>query len=147
MAAQEQKEEGITAFFRDTFDTDALYKGIERKDYYYLYCIRELSKNKSDNGKVYLFSLTEQLKMEMPEVSKMVGALEIDGYLQWETDVNIGRTYVTLTGKAEEILDKESARMRECYERIKSEINPDELNQMAITMKKIRDIIKQEDEE
>ena len=77
----------------------------------------------------------------------MVGALEKDGYLQWETDVNIGRTYVTLTGKAEEILDKESARMRECYERIKSEINPEELNQMAITKKKIRNIIKQEDEE
>ncbi|MCD8397334.1 MAG: hypothetical protein LUD12_09165 [Lachnospiraceae bacterium] len=83
--------------------------------------------------------------MEMPEVSKMVGALEKDGYVQWETDVKIGRTYVTLTRKADEILDKESVRMRECYERIKSEINSEELNQMAITMKKIRDIIKQED--
>ena len=32
MAAQEQKEEGITAFFRDTFDTDALHVRIREAD-------------------------------------------------------------------------------------------------------------------
>ncbi|MCD8397335.1 MAG: hypothetical protein LUD12_09170 [Lachnospiraceae bacterium] len=32
MAAQEQKEEEITAFFRDTFDTDALHVRIREAD-------------------------------------------------------------------------------------------------------------------
>ncbi|MCD7956808.1 MAG: MarR family transcriptional regulator [Lachnospiraceae bacterium] len=156
MEKQEQKEARINSFFRDTFNTDALYRGIEQKDYFFLHCIRECAINRDDGhampeelmapnpdkNKVYLSELAETMNLKMPEISKTIGHLEEKGYLQWETDTKIGKTYVILSDNALEVMDREYKQMKDCYERIVEEIDADELKGMVQTLKKIREIMK-----
>ena len=69
--------------------------------------------------------------------------MEDKGYVTWHTDEKKERSYVTLTGKAAELMADQKTLMVECYKKILERIPQEELTIALRTMGDIRRIIKE----
>ena len=126
-------------FFLRNFNMDRAYGAMERVDFLPLYTIRTCAER--SGPRVYLSSLSEEMGLSIPEVSRMVEQLQDKGYVVWKTDLSEGKTYVELTGKSVELMNDVHDIMGESYRRIQDEISPEELTQMTRTLKRVTAIL------
>ena len=63
--------------------------------------------------------------------------------MAWKTDRAAGQTYVKLTSKAVELMDNERRSMKAAYDRVKAEIDEQDLEQAMKTVRKIAEILKE----
>ena len=136
--------EAVEDFFLNRIDVGRIFDFMERSDYLLLYNNQKCSEI-SDNDKVYMSELAEQMNLSIIETSKSVKNLEDKGYVTWQTDENKERTFVRLTGKAKDAMARQNERMEKAYQRILSEVSDDEMMQAVATLGKIREIIKRVD--
>ncbi len=131
-------------FFLDNFNTDRIFKTIERTDYFFLYHIKCIQDQNEHGKRVYLSVLADTTNIRIPEISKAVENLQNKGYVLWKTDSTAGKTYVEMTSKAIELMADERKRMEQSYKKIQEEIGEEELERTSHTMRKIINILKQE---
>ena len=136
--------EAVEDFFLNRIDVGRIFDFMERSDYLLLYNNQKCSEI-SDNDKVYMSELAEQMHLSIIETSRSVKNLEDKGYVTWQTDENKERTFVRLTGKAKDAMARQNERMEKAYQRILSEVSDDEMMQAVATLGKIREIIKRVD--
>ena len=136
--------EAVEDFFLNRIDVGRIFDFMERSDYLLLYNNQKCSEI-SDNDKVYMSELAEQMHLSIIETSRSVKNLEDKGYVTWQTDENKERTFVRLTGKAKDAMARQNERMKKAYQRILSEVSDDEMMQAVATLGKIREIIKRVD--
>lgn len=136
----------IEEFFVQSVNADIIFNLVERTDYYLLYKIAHCPKAFGEQGGVYLADLAEEAEMSVTEASKAVHILDEKGYVMWHTDEKKERTYITLTGKARELMESQKQRMILCYKKIMSDLDPSEIQIMLSTLSKIRGIIREEHE-
>ena len=134
--------EAVEDFFVNRIDIGRVFEFMERSEYLFLYNIQKCMQS-SDEDKVYMSELAEQMKLSVVETSRAVKNLEDKGYVAWKMDENKERTYVKLTGKANEAMKRQNEIMEKAYQRIVSEISEDEMVQTVATLGKIREIIKE----
>lgn len=132
-------------FFLENFNVDRIFNSINRVDYFFLYYIRCLEqKSKSGKG-VYLSELSAEMNIPMPELSKAVKSLQDKGYVCWEINDERNKTYIYLTNSAVELMNDELLRMKQFYNIIRSEIDDNDLKITLKTMKKISQLITDDD--
>lgn len=133
-------------FFLDNFNVDRLFNLISRYDYLFLFHINKLALMSENENGIYLAELAEAMNLSIPEVSRMAQRLQDKGYIIWKTDNDKKKTYVKLSGKANELMQKQKDRIVKAYEEITKNISQEELKSMGNTMKKITEIIKNTEE-
>ena len=130
-------------FFLHNFDVDKVFSTIQRADYLVLYYIRQQAAQ-HPGSKVYLADLAAAMGLKVTELSKAVEKLQDKGFVVWKTDKEAGRTYVELSSKAVELMAEEHDFMKRCYERLRTELDDDELRRTVDTMQKVTAILKEE---
>lgn len=130
-------------FFLHNFDVDKVFSTIQRADYLVLYYIRQQAAQ-HPGSKVYLADLAAAMGLKVTELSKAVEKLQDKGFVAWKTDKEAGRTYVELSSKAVELMAEEHDFMKRCYERLRTELDDDELRRTVDTMQKVTAILKEE---
>lgn len=138
---KKKNEPQAEPFFLEIFNTDAIFRSVDRKDYIFLYYIKQCAEHTGDNGKVYLSDLADVMQMEIPEVSGAIERLYDNGLVTWKTDVDLGKTFVTLTSKAVELMSDELKKMKKSYAMIRKAIGDEEFEHTLYTLKRIRDIL------
>ena len=133
----------IEEFFVDGVNADVIFDLVERTDYYFMYRILHSHSVLEDGRSVYLADLADELEMPVIELSKVMHKMEEKGYVTWHTDEKKERSYVTLTGKAAELMADQKKLMGECYKKILERIPQEELTIALRTMSDIRRIIKE----
>lgn len=138
-----ETKDRIEEFFVDGANADTIFNLVERTDYYFMYKIMHSHAIFDDGCSVYLADLASELDMPVTELSKVMHKMEEKGYVTWHTDEKKERSYVTLTGKASELMDNQKRLMIECYKKILDRIPQEELSAALKTMGIIRRIIKE----
>ena len=133
--------EAVEDFFLNRIDIGKIFEFMERSEYLFLYNIKKCMASSGDD-KAYMSDLAAQMKLSVIETSRAVKTLEDKGYVSWQTDENKERTFVRLTGKAKEAMQRQNDKMEKAYRKISSEISEDEILQAVTTLGKIREIIK-----
>ena len=133
--------EAVEDFFLNRIDIGKIFDFMERSEYLVLYNIKKCMENSGDE-RVYMSDLAAQMNLSVIETSRAVKTLEEKGYVRWQTDENKERTFVSLTGKAKEAMQRQNEKMEKAYRKISSELSEDEMAQAVTTLGKIRDIIK-----
>lgn len=129
------------SFFLNNFNLDKVFNTIEKADYLFLYYIKYLADRNTENNRVYLSALAEEMKIKIPGLSKAVENLQNKGYVLWLTDAEEGKTYVELTSKAVELMLDEKKRMENCYQKIQEEIGTEKLAETVEVLKRINEIL------
>lgn len=130
-------------FFFEHFNTDILFRTIKRADYALLYAINTHAGLRGRPGRAYLSDLSRELEIPIPSLSRTMERLQDRGLVTWKTDRHAGQTYVKLTSKAVELMEDESRRMRAAYQRIRAEIDREELERTLETVRKITAILRE----
>ncbi len=134
--------ETVEDFFLNRIDVGRIFEFMERSDYLFLHNIQKCI-GSSDEDKAYMTELAEQMNLSIIETSRAVKNLEDKGYVMWQTDENKERTFVSLTGKAKDAMERQNNKMEKAYNMIVSEISDDAMRQTVATLEKIREIIKE----
>ena len=130
-------------FFLEYFNSDRLFNTIKRTDYLLLNAIQSRAGERGKPGRTYLSDLSAALDIPIPTLSKTVERLQDKGLVAWKTDRAAGQTYVKLTSKAVELMDNERRSMKAAYDRVKAEIDEQDLEQAMKTVRKIAEILKE----
>ena len=133
--------EAVEDFFLNRFDTGRIFEVLERSEYLVLYNVR-LCMERSGEDRVYMSELAEQMKLSVVKTSEAVKDLENKGYLTWQMDENKERTFVGLTDKAKDAMERQNEFMEKAYRQIMDEIPEEELRQTMRTLGKMREILK-----
>ena len=133
-------------FFLEYFNSDRIFNTIKRTDFLLLSAIESRAGERGRPGRTYLSDLSAALDIPIPALSKTVERLQDKGLVTWKTDRTAGQTYVKLTSKAVELMDSERRGMTTAYERVKAEIDPQDLERTMETVRKIAEILKESKE-
>lgn len=136
-----ETKDKIEEFFVDGVNADIVFSLVERTDYYFLYKIMHSKCIFEDGKSVYLSELAGEIEMPMPYLSKVMHALVDKGYVTWHTDEKKERSYVTLTSRASELMQKQKDLMIESYKRIVELIPSEDLKMALETLGSIRRVI------
>lgn len=131
----------IEEFFVDGVNADVVFSFVKRTDYYFLYKIIHSQCVFEDGKSVYLSDFAAELELPVTYISKLMHILVDKGYVTWHTDDKKERSYVTLTGKATDLMQKQKDLMIESYKRIVELIPSEELKMALETMGHIRRVI------
>lgn len=138
-----ETKDRIEEFFVDAVNADVVFDLIERTDYYFLYKLIHSKALLEDGRSVYLADLAAELEMPVTVLSKVMQAMDDKGYVTWHTDQKKERSYVTLTGRAADLMARQKSFMTQCYEKIVEQVSPEELKISLTTLGAIRKIIKE----
>ncbi|MCD8342274.1 MAG: MarR family winged helix-turn-helix transcriptional regulator [Clostridiales bacterium] len=128
-------------FFLNRLDTDKVFKTIDRADYAFLYSIARCQAASQPANRAYLYQLSEMMDSPIPRISKAIRHLQDEGYVTWKTDDEMGRTYVTLTNIAVELMQDMKNNLQDYYKEILETVDGKDLETTLRTMKQISDII------
>lgn len=138
-----ETKDKIEEFFVDRVNVDIIFDLVERTDYYFMYRILHSHAVFEDGRSVYLADLAAELDMAVIDLSKIMHLMEDKGYVTWHTDEKKERSYVTLTGKATDLMMRQKALMIECYKKMVEQIPKEDLEASLRTIGDIRKIIKE----
>lgn len=136
----EWKTANAEEIFLEQMSIERVFELIERKDYLFLYHIKQCLKNGATDG-VYLTDLAKNMKLTIPEISKAIKSLEKKGYIMWKIDENTQTTYVTLTNNAIELCAVQKNRIKEIYEKIIENIPSEDLETTLVTMSRVKELM------
>lgn len=72
-----------------------------------------------DDGRVYLRHVARELRLSIPQASRMVGGLRDKGLVTWSHDGDGSEgTYLSVTPAGLALLERQDARLREFYGRV-----------------------------
>ncbi|MCD8189837.1 MAG: MarR family transcriptional regulator [Clostridiales bacterium] len=130
-------------FFLNRLNVEKVFAFIDQTDSFWLY---HIERSEAEDGRVYLSDLAAEMDVTVPVASRSIRALAEKGYVLWETDEKRERTYVSLTGRAKELMDSQRQRMSSAYEKALETIPREDLETTMSTMAKIRSIVAVGDE-
>ena len=130
-------------FFLKSINVESIFEFVERTDYLFLYSKKECVEKSDCHEGVDLSEVEKNIKLSIPETSKMVKSLENKGYIIWKLDEKKERTYLVLTNKAIELSNCQKEKMIEAYEKIISNIQEDDLAVTRCTLRKIRQLMEE----
>ena len=79
----------------------------------------------------------------MAELSVTVKKLQEKGYVNWNTDMEEERTYITLTNKAKDLMERQKRHMIDSYEKIVTNIRKEDMETTLLTLGRIRQLIEE----
>lgn len=133
-------------FFLKKINLDKVFSLIDKSEYMLIYYIRHLEERDQTTEGVYLAELASEMKLTIPEVSKIVQRLQDRGHIYWKTDVAKGRTYVQVTEIAKELMEHQKEKLTEYYKKIQEEIPNEDLKTTITTIYKISQMMSEEKE-
>lgn len=122
---------------------EIVFEFAEKTDYLFLYKIKECIKHSECPEGAYLSEVANYMDLSMPATSKMITNLEKKGYIIWKLDEKKEQTYIVLTSKAIELTNCEKNKIISIYDKVVSEIDPDDLETTRNTLKKIRQVMEE----
>ena len=134
--------EAVEDFFLNKVDIGRIFDFMERSEYLLLYNVQKCTEV-SGEDRAYTSELAKRMKLSVVETSRAIKAMEDKGYVTWQTDENKERTFVKLTGKAKEAMERQNEKMAKAYRKISSDISADDIRQAVTTLEKMREIIKE----
>lgn len=137
-------------FLLDSLSMDRVFRTLERSDYLFLHYIRRISDERVAEGgeaRAYLAELSEQMELSIHRISHAMEHLQTKNYVLWKTDAAQGRTYVELTPRAAELLEKEKRRLACCYAQLSEELGQERLTAVLDTMKRAAELLRAYGEE
>ena len=128
--------------FLNHLHSDLIFQAMERQDYILLYAIRRGIETSPLENAAYLSDLAEMINVTIAQMSRFATKLQDKGYINWQTDMEQERTYLSLTGKGRDVLETQRKLMEEGHRRIVEEVDPQRLAVTIDTMHTIADIIR-----
>ena len=122
---------------------EIVFEFAEKTDYLFLYKIKECIKHSECPEGAYLSEVANYMDLSMPATSKMITNLEKKGYIIWKLAEKKEQTYIVLTNKAIELTNCEKNKIISIYDKVVSEIDPDDLETTRNTLEKIRQVMEE----
>lgn len=132
----------VEEFFFKNLSVDKVFALLSRSDYYMLKQIEMAACEDCDpKDGVYLSELAKRMGRTTVETSKIVKYLDDKGYIIWSIDENKEKTIVSLSEKSKDMMRKQSAAMKELYEKIIETVPKEDLDTTLSTVHTIREMI------
>ncbi|MDD6444894.1 MAG: MarR family winged helix-turn-helix transcriptional regulator [Lachnospiraceae bacterium] len=130
-------------FFLNSMNVEKVFAFLDRTDYFFLYHIKKCMETSKLKDGVYLSELAEFMDFPMAELSVTVKKLQEKGYVHWNTDMEEERTYITLTNKAKDLMERQKRHMIDSYEKIVTNIRKEDMETTLLTLGRIRQLIEE----
>lgn len=122
---------------------DTLFQAISIPEYIALHHVIHSINEKGDGDKTYLRDIADELKLSIPQASKMVGNLRDKGLVSWSHDGNGSEgTYITITDSGLRLMDRQEAILQDYYGRVTEKFgreNMAELLRLMIRLEQVMD--------
>lgn len=98
--------------------------------------------NKS--GSAYLRDIASEMRLTMPQVSKIAGALRDKGFVRWTHDGDgHNGTYITLTGLGKEALERREASAKNFYSNVIKKFGKDNFVQFLNMLRELEGVMEE----
>lgn len=127
--------------------TGALFRDMSIPEYIALHHVLHAISEKGGgtNSKTYLRDIADELKLTMPQTSKMTGKLRDKGLVSWSHDGDGSEgTYITLTEDGVRRTEKQEAVLKRYYGRVAEKFGRENLTALLRLMTRLEQVMDEE---
>lgn len=126
-------------------DMHKLFQNMSSIDYSIVWILSRHMEGKEENKKLYLKEISEQLKMPIPKVSKLVQSLQDKGLVYWRHDGKGEEgTYIQITEAGIRQAVAQQEKLQGFYNKVIQQFGKERFEQLIEEMKELEDIMNQE---
>ncbi|MGN1249316.1 MAG: MarR family winged helix-turn-helix transcriptional regulator [Candidatus Spyradocola sp.] len=97
------------------------------------------------DGRVYLRDVARELRLSIPQTSRMVGSLRDKGLVSWSHDGDGSEgTYLAVTPTGLALMERQDARLKEYYARVVDKFGRDNMAQLLQLMVRLEQVMDEE---
>lgn len=142
---QEDFLKTITRFGKMSADIHFRNNNVSKREYETMVVIERYSKEHENEKGIYVSHLAKLLRVSQPAVSRMLGILEVKGYIGRDINKEDRRnTYVYLTEAGRQAKLQSEFVMQQLMERIMLRMNEEDMKELIMLWNKLADILEQE---
>lgn len=131
--------------FLEFSDMSSVFKILSRSEYIILRKLIKIADNNvSQDGKVYLEDVKNELNLPMPRVSELVRTMSEEGWLLWKLDSETKKTYIQVTNSGREKCKCQREGMKKISERLDDELSEEEKTVLFSMLGKLSNIVSEE---
>ena len=126
-------------------DMHKLFQNMSSIDYSIVWILSRHMEGKEENKKLYLKEISEQLKLPIPKVSKLVQSLQDKGLVYWRHDGKGEEgTYIQITEAGIRRAVAQQEKLQGFYNKVIQQFGKERFEQLIEEMKELEDIMNQE---
>ena len=126
-------------------DMHKLFQNMSSIDYSIVWILSRHMEGKEENKKLYLKEISEQLKLPIPKVSKLVQSLQDKGLVYWRHDGKGEEgTYIQITEAGIRQAVAQQEKLQGFYNKVIQQFGKERFEQLIEEMKELEDIMNQE---
>lgn len=124
----------------------SLFKNISIQEYIALHNISlSISEKNDDSGRTYLKDIADELRLTIPQASKMIGGLRDKGLVSWTHDGNGSEgTYIIITESGLRLMQRQEAFLKDYYGRVAEKFGEDNLFTLIDLMQRLEKVMDSE---
>lgn len=131
-------------YLMERINLEKLFRNISVVDYNAMQTIMRLNE-KDVSGKIYLRDISEELKIPIGRVSRMIEKLRDNGMIKWTHDGKGEKgTYIQITDRGVSIVAEQHEALKRFYGRIMERYGKDKFIQMLGMISELEDIMNDE---
>lgn len=124
----------------------SLFKDISIQEYIALHNISlSISEKNDDSGRTYLKDIADELRLSIPQASKMIGGLRDKGLVSWAHDGNGSEgTYIIITESGLGLMHRQETFLKDYYGRVAEKFGEENLITLIGLMQQLEEAMDSE---